>query len=329
MKHGRWSLGSLVGPVLVIAVLAIVLASVFVLPELVVDRDLDGPRSALTPGEHLKATNDVRTTLLQGLAGLFFLATAYFTLRQIRISQQQLRVDEDTGIAQRFTHAVDQLGSETRGVRIGGIYALERIGRDRDADFREIAEILSALVRERALQAVTDAPIASTVLDADVQAALTVLARLPQAPDGRLDLSAVDLTGANLRLAHLDRVNLNGSRLARADLTGAHLNDALLVGTDFRSAKLERAELRGSVMIDARLEKAKAAGVDLRKANMTGSRVDGARLAKARLEGARLVGVNLAAARYNDLSHDAETVWPEGFELGGGELPPPAAAPTA
>ena len=42
---------------------------VLVLPGLLVDRDL-GPGQHLPPAERVKAQNDVRTTLLQGVAGL-------------------------------------------------------------------------------------------------------------------------------------------------------------------------------------------------------------------------------------------------------------------
>ena len=327
MENRRWSPGSLVGVTLAIAVLALVVGSIFVLPEVVVDRDLDAPRSVLGPAERLKAVNDVRTTLLQGLAGLFFLITAYFTGRQIKISRQQLRVSEDQQIAERFTRAVDQLGSTTRDVRIGGIYALEGIGRDRARDFDVIAEILAAVVREHAPLLDPNVPSRKQKPDADVQAVLTVLGRRSSASDRRVDLSHTDLTGANLRDARLDKALLTVARLANADLSRAKLNGAVLVGVDLRKARLENAELRNSRLIDARLDGARAAGADMRQAILTGSRVTGARLVKVRFEGATLTGVNLPDARHGDLGHDALTVWPAGFDPGGAELPPAAFSP--
>lgn len=50
-----------------------------------------------------------------------------------------------------FNHAVDQIGSEKLEVRLGAIYTLKRISRDRQyVDYRvPILETLAAYVRER------------------------------------------------------------------------------------------------------------------------------------------------------------------------------------
>jgi hypothetical protein len=66
--------------------------------------------------------NDARSSILQALGGLLVVAGATATWRQVYISREGQ-------ITERFTRAVDQLGSRNADVRIGGIYALERIGR--------------------------------------------------------------------------------------------------------------------------------------------------------------------------------------------------------
>jgi hypothetical protein len=53
-------------------------------------------------------------------------------------------------ITERFTRAIDQLGSSELDVRLGGIYALERIARDSKADHPQVMEVLTAYVREHA-----------------------------------------------------------------------------------------------------------------------------------------------------------------------------------
>ena len=63
----------------------------------------------------LKLQNDARATLLQALAGGLLLG-AYFTW--------QMRVTREGQITDRYTKAVDQLGSQHLDVRLGGIYAL-------------------------------------------------------------------------------------------------------------------------------------------------------------------------------------------------------------
>jgi hypothetical protein len=75
----------------------------------------------------LRAQKEVRTTLLQGLGGAALLVGAYVTYRQLQTSREGQ-------ITERFTRAIDQLGSEHLDVRLGGLYALERIARDSPAD---------------------------------------------------------------------------------------------------------------------------------------------------------------------------------------------------
>lgn len=53
-------------------------------------------------------------------------------------------------VADRFTRAVDQLGSGKLEVRLGGIYGLERIARESPDSRLVVTEVLSAYVRQRA-----------------------------------------------------------------------------------------------------------------------------------------------------------------------------------
>jgi hypothetical protein len=84
--------------------------------------------------------------LLQGLGDLVVLTGAtvgvWFTLRQVQVIQEGQITD-------RFTRAVDQLGSDTVDVREGGIYTLERIAKDSITDRGTVVETLTALVRNR------------------------------------------------------------------------------------------------------------------------------------------------------------------------------------
>src|SRR5262249_35281182 len=52
-------------------------------------------------------------------------------------------------VTDRFSKAIDHLGSEKLDVRIGGIYALERIARDSpQEDHPTIMEVLTAFMRD-------------------------------------------------------------------------------------------------------------------------------------------------------------------------------------
>jgi len=255
-----------VGGVLAVAVLLWVVL-VLAPPWFVHDRSLAG----------LTVQNQVRTTLLQGLGGVALLVGAYFTWRQLRITREGQ-------ITERFTRAIDQLGHAHLDVRLGGIYALERIARDSPGDRATIGEVLTAFIRSHAPwppslpgQYLETAPIDQVpklqTRAADVQASLWVLGRGGFADalgeEQWLDLSAVDLRRADLRNARLGDVDLRFAGLQRAFLAGAHL--------------------RGAYLDDSHLE--------------------GARLSAADLEGANLDGTYLQGAEA-----DVRTKWPEGFD---------------
>src|SRR5215210_5612689 len=104
--------------------------------------------------------NEYRRTWAQIIGGFLLLFGLYFTWRRVEISERTLEATRDQQVTERFTRAIDQLGSshEDRNprleVRLGGIYALERIARDSPkSDYSTVMEVLTAYVRENTSQA--------------------------------------------------------------------------------------------------------------------------------------------------------------------------------
>lgn len=148
------------------------------------------------------ARDSARGRLLTG-AGLFAAGVLVYTARTFALSRQGQVTD-------RYTKAIAQIGDEKREVRVGGIYALERIARDSQRDHPTVMEVLAAFVREYSPR---KAPPSKPgrwpgrwpgkpqqprqPVPADVQAALTVLARRFVTRDKQpIDLTGADLTGA-------------------------------------------------------------------------------------------------------------------------------------
>jgi hypothetical protein len=52
-------------------------------------------------------------------------------------------------VTDRYTKAIEQLGSDRFDVRVGGIYALECIARDSPRDHLAVLEVLAAFIREQ------------------------------------------------------------------------------------------------------------------------------------------------------------------------------------
>jgi Pentapeptide repeats (8 copies) len=213
-----------------------------------------------------KLENDARTTLIQAVGGLALLIGLLFTRRNVkaaeRASQETLRISQEGQLTERFTRAIEQLGSGKLEIRLGGIYALERIARDSERDYWPIMEVLTAYVRanapwkeeeeqhsqeERSPHETqpTQSNQSPPELATDIQAILTVLGRrartFGKGEDQRLDLKRTALRRANLWRAHLEGAGLWGAHLRGADLRGAGLEGAFLFEAD-----LERAFLNGA-----------------------------------------------------------------------------------
>ena len=89
--------------------------------------------------------------IVAGVIGIPLLAIRTFAAnKSAKAADAQARTAEQGHITDRFTAAVEQLGSDKMAVRLGAIYALERISRDSRRDYWTIMETLTAYVREHA-----------------------------------------------------------------------------------------------------------------------------------------------------------------------------------
>lgn len=293
------------------------------------------PGSGVTADQRrAELENDFRVTVAQVIAGSALLFGLYATWRRVSAAERTVEVAEQGQITERFTRSIEQLfavysdGSRPNiEVRLGGIYALERIARDSERDFWPIMEVLTAYVRENALfrrpsadselvegRAETETDVGQEEVASgqsaavraagndetprprtDIQAVLTVLGRrsVEYQRDGkRLDLVRTDLRGARLSGIHFDR---NGKE-QKFNLAGANLIDASLAGAYLRHASLAGADLYGASLDRAILINASLAGASLVDASLAGAILFRASLHGADLRGASLDGANLYGA---------------------------------
>jgi uncharacterized protein YjbI with pentapeptide repeats len=259
------------------------------------------------------------------------------------IQAQAARHQADTGreahYTTLFTKAVEQLGAtrdESDGagqtvtrpnleVRLGAIYALDRVARDSERDHWPIMQVLCAYVRSPQNCGAPAPPpegIKShsekfrTWLNSiepprvDVQAALTVIG---ERAEGRRELEArrrlqLDLRHANLQGAVLgsryfedaifERAHLDGASFTRAHLDGASFQKAHLAGASFEGARLDGtlflgAHLAGASFYVAHLDAASFGGADLDGASFDAAHLDAASFHEAHLAGASFHGAHL------------------------------------
>jgi hypothetical protein len=300
----RWAFGP---ALLVVAVLVIVLAGLaLAIPWLWwVWRDYPKELVAAAGGvtdvaKSIELENTARGTVTQalgmafqslvavgvgGVIGIYFaLRNAQAVARNSEAAVQNALVASERLISERFAQDIEHLASDKLEVRLGGVYALERLAKDsRERNYWTITDLLCAYVREHAPWPALDqrgqAPGGDAEATApaqpatDVQAALTVLGRR-QRMDGEppLDLRITDLRGADLVRADLMRALLFGANLEGAYVWGgAHLEEA----------QMEGARLDGAKLIDVFLRGADLRGVSFRGADLTGAHLDGTDLGAA------------------------------------------------
>ncbi len=294
----------------------------------------------------VQAVVTTRASVLAALAGAGALATIGINLRNSRTNAQTLRTTQETfrvtergHLTERYTKAIEQLGNETSvAIRLGGIYALQQLAVDtsRDGDQATIVEVLSAFVRLN-LHIQDGGPVSAfppTGTDAegapdetpkaepraDVLAAISVLAQLPNRPavPMRADFTGLDFSLIILSNARLVDANLSEVRLAGANLTNANLARARLVFAGLSGANLTDATLSGATLIGAHLAGATLAGADFSTADLTSAELNSANLARARLVGADFTNANLTGANLTEaiLGRSAFT----GADLTGADL---------
>ncbi|MDA2920012.1 pentapeptide repeat-containing protein [Desulfobacterota bacterium AH_259_B03_O07] len=290
-KYWRW------GAILLIIVLSL---GLWLIPKWQIrDSGID------KPGDRFVAENEARKTLAQIVGGAALLLGLYFTWQTVQSRWKDVKLTEEGQITERFTRAIDQLGSDKLEVRLGGIYALERIAKDSPKDHWPIMEVLTAYVRENApwpskkevqLKERLDRPVLDTSLPspiekeinkpkADIQAIMTVLRRRNWTTESkktdRVDLRSTDLSFVVLQDANLSNAILFDTNLETSLLLDANLEGAFLPGANLKNAFLNKANLRYAV---------------LEKSNLQGAELERANFEEADLNNADLKGVDLRSA---------------------------------
>jgi hypothetical protein len=152
----RWAALSIIAAAAAFAVLYLFL---WYGPDLLARHDVGPVSGALRLSRLQQARDAARGRLLALGAGLGAAGALFYTARSFALSRRQflsteraqretLKLTELGQVTDRYTKAIEQLGSDKPDVKIGGIYALERIARDSKTDHSTVMEVLTVFVRE-------------------------------------------------------------------------------------------------------------------------------------------------------------------------------------
>ncbi|TDV35321.1 pentapeptide repeat-containing protein [Actinophytocola oryzae] len=217
-------------------------------------RGLDGEQLVAARFDALK----IGLSIGAGGGGLFALYLAWLrqrsteadldnrerTLDQQRVSAENTRLDAtERRITELYVKGVEQLGSDKAPVRLGGLYALERVAMDYEAHRQTIVNVFCAYLRMPYVlpgaDPTDDAQDRERIQEREVRRAAQRILRDHLRRDRKYwPDTAVDLTGANLVDFDLSRCHVAEARFTGAVFTGpASFESAQFAGqTSFEAA---------------------------------------------------------------------------------------------
>lgn len=170
----------------------------------------------------------------------------YYTNRNLDETRRQIEVSQEGQRADRFSKAVELLGSDSTDVRLGGIYALGNLARESPKDHVAIVDVLAAYVRGHTplarncdLPKTREQPLPIP----DVQVAITVLGsrRAQYDKDGYINLADRCFVGVNLDGGNFSGFNFSGSTVWRSTARNSNFSKA-----NFREATMQHSDFTGA-----------------------------------------------------------------------------------
>ena len=226
------------------------------------------------PPIDLEPPNTTIRNIALGWAAFIALVIAiwrgYVANRQAAVGEQQL-------LNERLQRSTEMLGSPVMAVRLGGIYQLQQLAREKPRQYHiPVMQTLCGFVREPPDQLM---PPQETDRDAprlrlDVQAAVDAIQDrvtqnrlgIEESAQYRPDLSNASLRGASLHSAQLQGIFLNYSDLSFSMLISASFSGCSMVGVKLCGANLTGADLRHSWLNEADFSGADLLGTRLYRA---------------------------------------------------------------
>lgn len=254
------------------------------------------------------------------LAGFFGIALATW---RSTVAAAQAKTAQQGHITDRFSKAVEHLGSTNISVRIGGIFALKRIAEDSlERDHISVMDVLTSFIchspygnlqreaidlalknDEYTKQALGDQEFANNTKPPppprfiDCPDIIVAIDTIQTRSDDQKSLEAAKKYTPSLKNADFSYLILNDVDLSGFDLNGVNIKDANLLGVNLSNADLSGYDLQGGI----ELSDASLSGIDLSDSDLCGAILQGAILERAKLarsdfSNADLSSANLASA---------------------------------
>ena len=250
--------------------------------------------------------------IIAGMAALgFAIWRGVVAQSQAKAAHGQTETAQQSLLNERYQRGAEMLGSSVLSVRLGGIYALQRLAEEHTEHYHvQVMRLFCAFVRNPPRMRRTRA--ARKELRPDVQVVISAIgersdsAQLLEAEAGfKPDLRSSNLENAEMREMIFTGADLQDARIGGADLVRTELSGAHLPKANLSRAVLVRANLSDARLTEADLSHARLTRANFSHCKLTDANLAGALLARANFSGADLTDANLAGNRsaYADFSH--------------------------
>ena len=220
---------------------------------------------------------------------------------QAETARQQASTSGLGLLNERYQKGAEMLGSDVLAVRLGGIYALQRLAGEHPEEYHvQIMKLFCAFVRNpKADVGMADDPKAP--VREDVQA---VMDAIGTRSEHHLQIEQKAKYRLNLRKVNLRHVSLTGADLRRADFSGSILAESWMDGANLSSVKLDHIDFSGADLTSANLSGADLTHADLSCADFTIGDLSSAILKNADLSGADLTSAKLSGTEFSFYGED-------------------------
>ncbi|MFJ1542674.1 pentapeptide repeat-containing protein [Micromonospora chalcea] len=262
--------------------------------------------AAASPEAKLTAVHNARVLALSAGGAIVVVLGLLYTARTYKLAHRGQ-------MTERFTKALERLGSSEMYLRVGGVRALEHVMRDSPDHHADTVEVLVSFIRDRArLHPETEKSTSansSAEPDPDVQAALSALGQRPRRSEREpLDFSELDLRRANFRggdfrhasffSSNLDGAYFIDTRVAYASFMHANLGHSWFSDADIRRATFDYSACQGAFFHSARARGASFLAAILTDTNFTRSDLRGAVFILADITEMKLESADLRRAYF-------------------------------
>jgi len=246
--------------------------------------------------------NELRKTAAQIIGGLLVLIGLGFTYEQISATKDTIDISQERLKTDRYSKAIDQLGSDNPQVRLGGIFALEKISESSPDYASVITKVLATYIRQKSHS--ND----STVFE-ELQAAIDIISykdnhenyerdRIREINISNVRLRKFDFNNSLLKNAKMIASDFSESNFVNANLTRVTAYEASFFKTNLTNANLSNSNFYGgnfeqAIFVGSILENVNFQLADLKEADFSNCDLSGVDLTDADLTGTKLLGANL------------------------------------